>query len=362
MNEPLDVPVVTLSELRRRLGRSQAEVAAAVGTSQSGVSRMEHQSDMHVSTLGEYVRALGGRLRLIVEHGDGRAEIGIPSLQPKQLARRREFRVIWQDQVTRRFVHVGWLEFTGEEFLFSYTDQARSHPRFQSFPRLPFSEEAHRSGELFAFFALRVTSTADPQHEAVLDALGLDHDEATPAELLARLPESPHDTIQVVPEPTELPDGTTTRVFLASGARHADEQDPDTVSRLIEKLPAGTALNLVPEPRNPHNHRALHLTADGTKIGWVPDYLLAEIHGYLDTGRPLSVAVVRANGPDIPWHLRLLCRLTAHPAPPAHTKPPNPGTAHPAPPAHTKPPNPGTTCPPNPRADPTSRPTDSPAP
>ena len=314
MSEPIDAPIVTLSELRKRLGKSQAEVAAAVGTTQSGVSRMEHQTDMHISTLGEYVRALGGRLRLIAEHRDSRAEIGISSLQKKRPAQRRKFRVIWQDQVTRSLVHVGWLEFTGEEFLFSYTDQARAHPRFQPFPRLPFTEEAHRSGELFAFFALRVTSTADPQHEAVLDALGLDQDEATPAELLARLPESPHDTIQVIPESTERPDGTTTRVFLASGVRHANEQEPDTVSRLIGNLPTGAALDLVPEPHNSHNPRALHLAANSTRVGWVPDYLLTEIHGHLDSDRRLTVTVARANGPDTPWHLRLLCQMTAHPA------------------------------------------------
>ena len=325
MAEPLVPSVVTLFELRRRLGMSQAEIAAAVGTTQSGVSRMEHQSDMHISTLGDYVHALGGRLRLIVEHGDDHSEINIPSLQQRRPAQRREFRVIWQDQSTRGFVQVGWLEFTGEEFLFSYTDQARSHPRFQPFPRLPFTDAAHRSGELFAFFALRITSTADPQHEAVLEALGLDSDEATPAELLARLPESPHDTIQVVPEPTELPDGTITRVFLASGVRHADKQDPDTVTRLIQNLPPDTALDLVPEPQNPHNTEALHLAANGKRVGWIPDYLLTEIHSYLNSGRSVSFAVARANGADTPWHLRLLCRLAAGPAPPAEEKPLKPG-------------------------------------
>ena len=315
MAEPPDASVVTLSELRRRLGRSQAEIATAVGTTQSGVSRMERQSDMHVSTLGEYVRALGGRLRLIVEHRDQHIEIEIPSLQQKRTPQRREFRVIWQDQTTRRLEPVGWLEFTGEEFLFSYTDQARSYPRFQPFPRLPFIDGAHRSDELFAFFALRLTSTADPQHETVLNALGLDQDEATPAELLARLPDSPHDTIQVVPEPTELPDGTITRVFLVSGVRHANEQDPDTVSRLIQNLPTGTALDLIPDPQNQYNNKAIYLAVNGKKVGWIPDYLLTEIHSYIDSDRSLSLTVVRANGPDTPWHLRLLCCLTAAPTP-----------------------------------------------
>ena len=306
---------VSLSELRKRLGRSQAEVATATGTTQSGVSRIEHQSDMHVSTLAEYVSALGGRLRMVVEHGDDRTEIGIPSLRQELPDRRREFRVIWQDQETRGLVHVGWLEFTGNGFTFSYLDEVRSHPRFQPFPAFPRFKEVYRSDDLFPYFAVRLTSTADPQYEAVLDALGLTREDATPAELLARSPESPNDTIQVVPEPTEMPDGTLVRIFLVSGTRHADERDPDAVSRLIENLPVDAPLELVPEPQNRHNPKALHLAAHGLRVGWVPNYLLDEIHGYIDTNREVLFTVLRANGPYVPPHLRLLCRLTVTPRP-----------------------------------------------
>ena len=66
---------LSLSELRRRIGRSQAEVALAIGTTQSGVSRLERQPDMLLSTLDEYVSALGGRLRLVVEHPAVSAEL-----------------------------------------------------------------------------------------------------------------------------------------------------------------------------------------------------------------------------------------------------------------------------------------------
>ena len=313
MTDPSPPSVLTLSELRRRLGRSQAEVATTIGTTQSGVSRIEHQSDMHVSTLNEYAFALGGRLRLIVEHGDDHTEIGIPALRQERRDQRREFRVIWQDQTTRSLVHVGWLVYTGDEFTFSYVDEAKSHERFQPFPAFPRLEETYKSSELFPYFALRLTSAADPHYDAVLDALGLTREDATPVELLARSPDSPHDTIQVVPEPTEMADGTLVRVFLVSGTRHADERDPDTVSRLIEDLVADSPLGLVAEPNNQHNPQALHLAANGKRVGWVPDYLLSEIHGYLDTNRPMSIAVVQANGPDAPPHMRLLCRLTVAP-------------------------------------------------
>jgi transcriptional regulator with XRE-family HTH domain len=303
---------VSLAELRKRLGRSQAAVATAIGTTQSGVSRIERQSDIHVSTLSQYVAALGARLRLVVEHEGGQAEIDVPSLRDQgPSAMRREFRVIWQDRDTRALVHVGWLEFTGEEFVFTYTEEANGHPRFEPFPAFPQLNEAYRSRELFPFFSVRLINAADPQYHAVLDALGLTRNDATPAELLARAPsQSPHDTIQVVPEPTELPDGTLVRMFLVSGVRHADPQDPEQVGRVVGTLVEGQQLQLIPEPENPKNPRALQLAVDGQPIGWVPDYLVEETNGYLQSNRSLSVSVARANGPDVPWHLRLLCRLS----------------------------------------------------
>jgi transcriptional regulator with XRE-family HTH domain len=309
------VSALTLSELRKRLGRSQAEVASGIGTTQSGVSRLERQPDIRVSTLDGYVSALGGRLHLLVEHDAGRTEIVVPSLgQYRTEEQRREYRVIWQDPRTRGLVHVGWLEFTGNEFVFSYTEEAKSNPSFEPFPPFPLFDETYRCVDLFPFFSVRLTSTADPRFEAIIDALGLTREHATPAELLARSPtESPHDTIQVVPEPTELPDGTLLRTFLVSGVRHADEQHPQGVSQLVNKLRPGTKLQLVPEPGNSKNPRALQLAAEGHVIGWVPDYLVDEIHMYLKSNRKLSFAVDRANGPDAPWHLRLLCRLTVTP-------------------------------------------------
>ena len=316
MSDPLSSPVLTLSELRRRLGRSQAETAIVAGTTQSGISRIEHQSDIHVSTLDEYVAALGGRLRLVVDHGDDRIEIGVPSLRQQQPDERREFRVIWQDQTTRGLEHVGWLVYTGDEFTFSYVEGAKNHERFQPFPTFPRLDETYRSVDLFPYFALRLTNAADPHYDAVLDAMGLTRDEATPVELLARSPESPHDTLQVVPEPKEMPDGTFVRIFLVSGTRHADERDPDTVSRLIEALPADASLSLEPEPDNEYNPEALQLTTNGKRVGWIPNYLLTEVHGYINSSRSVSVTVVQANGPDAPPHLRLLCQLTVGPEPP----------------------------------------------
>ncbi|MGL5934282.1 MAG: helix-turn-helix domain-containing protein [Cetobacterium sp.] len=58
----------SLREVRHLVGHTQTYVADGIGTTQSGVSRLETQSDMLVSTLTDYVEALGGRLRLVVDH------------------------------------------------------------------------------------------------------------------------------------------------------------------------------------------------------------------------------------------------------------------------------------------------------
>ncbi len=56
-----------LQELRKELGKSQAEVARKLGISQPSVAQMEKRKDWMLSTLAAYVEALGGRLRLVVE-------------------------------------------------------------------------------------------------------------------------------------------------------------------------------------------------------------------------------------------------------------------------------------------------------
>jgi len=56
--------LMTLHELRRAQRMNQTELAENLQTSQSEVSKIENRGDMKISTLGEYVSALGGTLEL----------------------------------------------------------------------------------------------------------------------------------------------------------------------------------------------------------------------------------------------------------------------------------------------------------
>ncbi len=53
-----------------RAGLTQAEVAEAMGVSQQRVSAIENGSVAELSTLADYIRALGGELKVIADFGD----------------------------------------------------------------------------------------------------------------------------------------------------------------------------------------------------------------------------------------------------------------------------------------------------
>lgn len=59
-----------LQELRRARNATQTDVAQAMNVEQASVSKLERRDDMYVSTLREYVRALGGELKLVASFPD----------------------------------------------------------------------------------------------------------------------------------------------------------------------------------------------------------------------------------------------------------------------------------------------------
>ncbi len=59
-----------LAAVRKASDLTQADVAERLGMAQAGVSRLENQGDMLLSTLGKYLEAVGQHPRLVIEiHG-----------------------------------------------------------------------------------------------------------------------------------------------------------------------------------------------------------------------------------------------------------------------------------------------------
>ena len=70
----------TLAEVRRARALTQAQLASALNVSQAQVSRIEHQTDLYLSTLESYVAAMGGSLELVAVFDDTRVVLTLPEL------------------------------------------------------------------------------------------------------------------------------------------------------------------------------------------------------------------------------------------------------------------------------------------
>ncbi len=69
-----------LQQLRKSRHLTQTELADAMRVAQGAISKIEHRDDMYVSTLREYIRALGGELELVAKFPD--AEIKVRHFEP----------------------------------------------------------------------------------------------------------------------------------------------------------------------------------------------------------------------------------------------------------------------------------------
>jgi DNA-binding XRE family transcriptional regulator len=64
-----------LHELRQALALSQTRLAEVLNVNQAAISKMEHRTDMYISTLRDYIRAMGGDLEIVARFPDGEVKI-----------------------------------------------------------------------------------------------------------------------------------------------------------------------------------------------------------------------------------------------------------------------------------------------
>ena len=69
------VAEMPLHELRQARELSQVKLAQALNVNQAAVSKMEHRTDMYISTLRGYIRAMGGDLDIVARFPDGDVKI-----------------------------------------------------------------------------------------------------------------------------------------------------------------------------------------------------------------------------------------------------------------------------------------------
>lgn len=88
----LHTEYLTLQELRKAKALTQVQLAETLGIQQATVAKYERQSDLLLSTLTSYVRAMGGSLKLMVEF-PGKAPVALEGLgDTEEPSRRRRAR------------------------------------------------------------------------------------------------------------------------------------------------------------------------------------------------------------------------------------------------------------------------------
>jgi DNA-binding XRE family transcriptional regulator len=86
--ERLHTEYLTLQELRKARELTQVQLAETLGIQQATVAKYERQSDLLLSTLTSYVRAMGGSLKLMVEF-PGKEPVALEGLGEIDEPRRR---------------------------------------------------------------------------------------------------------------------------------------------------------------------------------------------------------------------------------------------------------------------------------
>jgi len=64
-----------LQELRQARNLSQEQLAQTLSVKQAAVSKIEHRTDMYISTLRNFIKAMGGDLEITAKFPDGIVQI-----------------------------------------------------------------------------------------------------------------------------------------------------------------------------------------------------------------------------------------------------------------------------------------------
>ncbi len=196
-----------------------------------------------------------------------------------------------------------------QEYEFVYLKKAETLDGFPLLPGLPDLHRLYADDELFPVFRKRQMPRQRPDYAEYVETLGLDLD-TDPFEVMARNEgRKVTDRIEVFAPPHHTDDDNLTALFFARGVRHRER-----ASDAVAGLQRGDRLNLIDDPANPVNPRAILInTRNNEPVGWIPNYLLETVQDLRELigGDNISVTAEHVNPPQVEPYMRLICRLTA---------------------------------------------------
>ena len=193
------------------------------------------------------------------------------------------------------------------KFEFAYLKSAENAVDQYRLPGFSDLSTRYTSSTLFPTFANRLMPRHRPDYDAFVSRLGL-CGPVDPFEVMERSGgRRQTDRIEVFAGP-ELENGRLEALFFLRGIRHIEGAE-----ERVNKLKVGAPLGLRRDEDNGVNPLALHLLdGDDEVIGYLPDYLVSTTHDLEDlNGQWPNITVEHWNSTDAPFHMRLLCRMSA---------------------------------------------------
>lgn len=216
----------------------------------------------------------------------------------------------WQDTESRRFFPIGRLLRleSGYEFTYIHAVEEARKVGFEPLLSFPALDEVYRFRNLPALFSNRVmrpTRGDYPQHIREL-GLTLAGGPMEPLTILARSGgRRATDNLEVFAPPV-IHSGQAEGLFFVRGMRHVPGSE-----QALANCSAGAHLCVMADVQNPVARHALALrTERGELIGYVPDYLAAELDRHHAPASALDTQVEQVNPAPATVQHRLLCRFT----------------------------------------------------
>lgn len=227
--------------------------------------------------------------------------------------------VTWQHPVSRKIEPIGVLSKRNDEYAFNYIANAKDVKDFGSLLGFNDLNRAYASDTLFPLFAQRAMDPKRPDFIRYVHSLGLQDDPTPWEQITASGGKRAGDTLQLFPVPRRVSSNEWECSFLVHGMRHIFDHDiliEDTPVRItradleaaLKNLCPGEELQILRNPNNPVNPNARVIaTTAGLPLGFLPDLLVEDIE--LLEGVDITCVAHTVNGPEAPWHMRLVATL-----------------------------------------------------
>jgi hypothetical protein len=226
--------------------------------------------------------------------------------------------VAWQSPTERSWFTVGKLASIDGRFRYEYTKgvELAQKAGFRPFPAFPDQLVRYESERLFPFFENRLLSRSRREYSDFVRWVSGHGENDDPVMLLAS--SGGHrmtDSLELFPKPERNERGHFHIHFFAHGLSHM----PASAAKRAEELRRGDQLLVLKDVQNPHDRRALMLRTDGQYdqdvyfVGYLPRYLSAEAHSWVEGIGFGPVRVLRVNPPPAPIQYRIMCCLDFHP-------------------------------------------------